>query len=174
MAERIVYASMASPFGTVWLAQSALGLTHVVFSEERGTIPTEVALAGHAPDYAPDELTGVIDQLDAYFAGTRRSFHLPLDLRAFSPFQQMVLEAVRQVPYGTTRSYRDIAEAVGKPLAARAVGGAIAESTISLIVPAHRIIKSDGSVGFYAYRWESADRGVRRKLELLRHEGITL
>jgi O-6-methylguanine DNA methyltransferase len=165
---------MQSPFGTVWLARSDLGLTHVVFSEEPGTIPTDSALSGSFADYAPDELADAVAQLDAYFDGTRHAFDLALDLQGYSPFQRRVLQAVSQVPYGTTRSYRDIAETIGLPLAARAVGGAIAVSHLSLVVPAHRIIKSDGSVGFYAYQWESRDRGVRRKLELLRHEGVTL
>lgn len=174
MSGRIAYASMQSPFGTVWLARSDLGLTHIVFSEKPGTIPTDVALSGSFADYAPDELTEAMTQLDAYFDGSRRAFDLALDLRGYSPFQRRVLDAVSRVPYGTTRSYRDIAEIIGLPLAAHAVGGAIAVSRLSLVVPAHRVIKSDGSVGFYSYKWESPDRGVRRKLELLRHEGVTL
>lgn len=170
----IAYASLSSPFGTLWLARSDLGLTQVTFSEEPGAIPSDAALAGDTAHHAPDELAEAMVQFEGYFAGTRRSFDLPLDLRHHSPFQRMVLEAVRRVPYGQTRSYRDIAETVGRPLAARAVGVAVAVNRLSLVIPCHRIIKTGGSVGYYAYRWESPDRGVRRKLELLRHEGVTL
>lgn len=170
----IVYASMATPFGTLWLARSPRGLRRAVFSEEAGLIPSDAAVDGDTAYHAPDELADAIDQIDAYFAGRRRPFDLPLDLEGYSPFQQAVLEAVREVPYGETRSYRDIAEVVGRPLGARAVGGAIAVNRLSLVIPCHRIVKADGSVGFFGYRWESPDRGVRRKLELLRHEGVHL
>jgi methylated-DNA-[protein]-cysteine S-methyltransferase len=172
--ERIAYASISSPFGMIWLAQSLHGLTRVVFSEDPGVVPTDAALSGNIADHDPEEMAPVIAQFAAYFAGRQRFFDLPLDLRGYSTFQRAVLEAVRQVPYGATRSYRDIAEMVGRPLAARAVGAAVAVNRLSLVIPCHRIIKADGSVGFYAYRWESVDRGVRRKLELLRHEGIAI
>jgi O-6-methylguanine DNA methyltransferase len=170
----IAYASTATPFGTLWLARSPHGLRRIVFSEEPGLIPTDAALAGDVAYHAPDELADAVDQIDAYFAGGRHAFDLPLDLDGYSLFQRAVLEAVQRVPYGETRSYRDIAEMVGRPLGARAVGGAIAVNRLSLVIPCHRIVKLDGTVGFYAYRWESPDRGVRRKLELLRHEGVNL
>ncbi len=170
----IAYASTVTPFGTLWLARSPQGLRRIVFSEDPGLVPSDAALAGDAPYHAPDELLEAIGQIDAYFAGTRYAFDLSLDLDGYSPFQHAVLETVRTVPYGETRSYRDIAEAVGRPLGARAVGGAVAVNRLSLVIPCHRIIKTDGTVGYYAYRWESPDRGVRRKLELLRREGVHL
>lgn len=170
----IAYASTATPLGTLWLARSPRGLYQVVFSEEPGLIPSDAAEAGHSAYHAPSELADAIEQFERYFAGERHTFDLPLDLDGYTPFQKAVLEAVRTVPYGETRSYRDIAEAVGRPLGARAVGGAIAVNRISLLIPCHRIVKADGTAGYYARRWESPDRGVRRKLELLRHEGVHL
>lgn len=170
----IVYGSVPSRWGTIWLARSALGLTRVAFAEDPGVITDEYLRAGHDLLHAPEELSDAAAQIDEYLAGERRIFDLPTDLSEHSPFARAVLTAVRQVPYGETRSYRDIAEAVGRPLGARAVGGAVGVNRLSLLVPCHRIIKSDGTVGYYAHAWESPDRGVARKLALLCHEGVTL
>jgi len=87
-------------------------------------------------------------QLREYFAGGRREFELPLRLKG-TPFQLAVWEALRTIPYGETRGYGDIAAQIGKPGAARAVGGANNRNPIAIIVPCHRVIGADGSlVGF--------------------------
>ena len=95
-------------------------------------------------------------------SGTRQSFDLPLDLTG-TPFQQQVWAALLAIPYGETVTYRDLACALGQPGGAQAVGGAVARNPISIIVPCHRVLGSDGSLTGYAW-------GVHVKRWLLDHE----
>jgi AraC family transcriptional regulator of adaptative response/methylated-DNA-[protein]-cysteine methyltransferase len=101
-------------------------------------------------------------ELKAYFAGSLRQFKTPIILIG-TPFQQVVWKAVQEIPYGQTRSYADIARAIGKPKAVRAVGTAIGANPIWVIVPCHRVIQSNGGLGGYA-------GGLERKRWLLEHE----
>lgn len=87
-------------------------------------------------------------QLRAYFSGGLREFDLPLDLRG-TPFQKRVWQVLRRIPYGKTRSYRDVAAEIGSPSATRAVGGANGRNPVAIIVPCHRVIAADGSLGGY-------------------------
>ena len=84
-------------------------------------------------------------QLEEYFAGRRRTFDLPLAPRC-TTFQRKVLEALQAIPYGQTRSYKEVAAAIGQPKAVRAVGGANARNPVPIIIPCHRVIGSDGSL----------------------------
>jgi len=102
------------------------------------------------------------EQLRAYFAGELRDFDLPMSL-AGTPFQQNVWAALRRIPYGETISYAELARRVGQPGAARAVGSANGRNPIAVIVPCHRVIATDGSLGGYG-------GGLDRKEWLLRHE----
>ena len=88
-------------------------------------------------------------QLDEYFAGERRRFDLPLDLGVTTGFVRAALEAVTRIPFGQTASYAEIAIEAGSPGANRAVGSACARTPISLVIPAHRVVRSDGSIGEY-------------------------
>lgn len=106
------------------------------------------------------------EQLDQYFAGTRRSFDLPLAPEG-TAFQLKDWEALQQIPYGTTCSYKDIAEAIGCPKGFRAVGMANNRNPIMIIIPCHRVIGADGSLGGY-------DGGVHIKKFLLELEGVSL
>ena len=92
-------------------------------------------------------------QLDEYFAGTRRSFHLPLAPQG-TPFQQEVWNALQHIPYGKTISYAQLAETVGRPKACRAVGTANGKNPIAIIIPCHRVINANGQLGGYAYGLE--------------------
>ena len=101
-------------------------------------------------------------QLDAYFAGRRKVFELPLGLEG-TPFQLRVWSALQEIPFGETRSYGDLAKAIGKPSAMRAVGAANGANPISIVVPCHRVVGADGSLtGFGG--------GIERKKFLLRLE----
>lgn len=112
---------------------------------------------------APNELTALVfRQLDEYFAGTRRTFDFPCRLHG-TPFQQRVWAALREIPYGETRSYKQLAEAIGQPNACRAVGMANHANPILIAVPCHRVICADGSPGGYA-------GGTEMKKALLRLE----
>jgi methylated-DNA-[protein]-cysteine S-methyltransferase len=132
------YALMDSPLGRLTLASGAGGLEIVAFSS-------------HAPPGAVLDLEAnapAVDQLREYFAGERRDFDLPIRLNG-TAFQQRVWRALQAIPYGETCSYGDIARAIGKPGAARAVGMANHQNPISIIVPCHRVIGRDGSLVGY-------------------------
>jgi methylated-DNA-[protein]-cysteine S-methyltransferase len=121
----------------------------------------------HLPDrrlfgVAGPPLPGLSDQLAEYFAGTRRAFELPLR-PAGTPFQQRVWSALREVPYGATTTYGELAAAVGAPSAARAVGAANVRNPLCVVVPCHRVIGRDGSLTGYA-------GGLARKRLLLELE----
>ena len=106
------------------------------------------------------------DELDRYFAGTLTSFTVPLDLRDGTPFQRSVWEELTRIPYGETRSYGEIAAAVGNPKASRAIGQANNKNRIPILIPCHRVIQSDGTLGGYA-------SGLETKTRLLRLEGLS-
>ncbi|MFQ5848970.1 MAG: methylated-DNA--[protein]-cysteine S-methyltransferase [Candidatus Binatia bacterium] len=89
------------------------------------------------------------EELYAYFAGQLRSFSTPCDLCRLSAFSQAVLRIATKIPYGEVRSYRWVAERLGKPKASRAVGNALARNPIPIIIPCHRVVRSDGSLGGY-------------------------
>lgn len=136
----------------------------------RGDVLTGLHLADHdrcppAPAESILDETAfdkVRQQLDEYFAGTRRDFDVALEFDG-SPFQVEVWSALRTIPYGETVSYAAIAKAVGRPAAVRAVGAANGRNPVSIIVPCHRVIGADG--GLTGYGW-----GVDCKAWLLRHE----
>ena len=90
------------------------------------------------------------NELRAYLDGKLRIFTTPYDLRGLSPFTRAVLRAAAKIPYGEVRSYRWIAERLGMPEAARAVGNALGRNPIPIIIPCHRVVRADGSVGGYA------------------------
>ena len=123
----------------------------------------EAPRQAHAPDAV---LREAIRQLTGYFSGELRTFDLPIRLRGAS-FQLAVWRELLRIPFGEVRTYKQIAEAVGNPKAARAVGAANGRNPIAIIVPCHRVIASDGNLGGYA-------GGLWRKAWLLRHEGVLL
>lgn len=109
-----------------------------------------------------DHNSKLANQLDSYFAGKLLQFDVSLDLRG-TPFQLRVWEVLCSIPYGETRSYQQVAEAVGRPSAARAVGGAVGSNPVSIVVPCHRVIGSDGGLTGYG-------GGLHRKKALLNLE----
>lgn len=104
-----------------------------------------------------------VSELLHYLDGSQPHLGLPLDLQT-TAFQLRVWEALRRIPYGVTRSYKEIAEAIGQPTATRAVASACAKNPVALITPCHRVIREGGELG--GYRW-----GLERKRELLKQEG---
>ncbi len=119
-------------------------------------------LACHVAPGEHDHLRTLREQLDAYFAGRRRRFDLPLVVPG-SGFQQRCWDWLRDIPYGRTRSYADQARAVGRPGASRAVGRANGENRIAVVIPCHRVVRSDGALAGYG-------GGKWRKQWLLDHE----
>ena len=112
---------------------------------------------------APERFVEVIAQLDGYFSGQLRAFDIPLRLHG-TPFQKAVWSALREIGYGQTWSYQQLAEKVGRPTATRAVGATNGRNPISIIIPCHRVIGKDGSLTGYG-------GGLDRKRLLLELEG---
>jgi O-6-methylguanine DNA methyltransferase len=98
-----------------------------------------------------DIIVDAYRQLDEYFAGVRKEFRLPLDLKGTS-FQLRIWEAVGRIPYGEVWSYQMVAEEAGYPRAYRAAGNAIGENPVAIVIPCHRVVRSDGTLGGYGGR----------------------
>ena len=140
-----------SPIGPLTLIAGDAGLSGVCFPEYAPTLP--------ASEHDPLALAGVVAQLDEYFAGTRQSFDVELDLRG-TRFQLAVWEQLRALAYGTTVSYSDLALRIGRLDRVRAVGGAVGRTPVPIIVPCHRVVGADGSLTGYG-------GGIPRKAALL-------
>ncbi|MFQ5665717.1 MAG: methylated-DNA--[protein]-cysteine S-methyltransferase [Candidatus Binatia bacterium] len=98
---------------------------------------------------SPAKMAAIVQQLTAYFSGHRRTLDLPLDLRRATVFQRRVLLAARQVPAGQVVSYGEIAKRIGQPRASRAVGQALGRNPIPIVIPCHRVVAGDGTLGGY-------------------------
>ena len=167
MSERIVISQLDTPLGKFGAVLTARGLARLTFPQEPATACRDwvARWAPDAPVVGTDaRLADLADQLQAYFAGTGRTFAVPLDLRG-TPFQVAVWERVYQVGYGETRSYAQIAAALGRPQAVRAVGRANGANPVPIIVPCHRIIGRDGRLVGYG-------GGLDLKRHLLELEGV--
>jgi methylated-DNA-[protein]-cysteine S-methyltransferase len=149
-----------SALGGVTLAATDQGLAGVWFDGQRHSPD----MSGWQPDADHPVLRAAQTQLADYFAGRRRHFDLPLDLSHGTAFQQAVWQALLAIPVGHTTSYGALGRDVGKPAAVRAVGAAVGRNPISVIVPCHRVLGSDGSLTGYA-------GGLERKSALLTLEG---
>ena len=148
----VAYRTVDTPLGTLLLAATEQGLVRVAYpSQGHDAALAQLAeLVSPRILSAPGRLDGVTRQLDEYFAHRRRVFDLPLDLRLASGFRRSVLGHLLEIPYGITESYAQVASATGSPRAVRAVGTACAANPVPIVVPCHRVVRSDGSFGGYA------------------------
>lgn len=147
----IAYRTCDSPFGPLLLAATPAGVVRIAFDREGHDTVLGILAERISPRIlrAPGRLDGTARQLAEYFAGTRRSFDVPVDLRLAHGFRRAVLDHLRAIPYGTTESYSTVAAASGSPAAVRAVGSACARNPVPLVVPCHRVVRSDGTIGQY-------------------------
>ena len=149
--ETVHLARLNSPIGQFRVASTEAGLAYVELPHSSGR-----GMRDWMERYVPerrcvDEIgpnRAAIEQILEYLASERTDFDVPLDLRG-TPFQRTVWNALLEIPYGESRSYADVARAVGRPKAQRAVGSANSVNPVSLIVPCHRVIAADGSLGGY-------------------------
>ena len=144
------YRTLDSPVGTLLLAATPTGIVRVAFDiEGHDAVLTELS-EQISPRVlaAPARLDRVVTELEEYFTGRRDHFDVPLDLRS-TPFRTRVLTTLATVGYGRTLSYTALAAATGNPRAVRAVGSACATNPLPLLLPCHRIIRADGSLGGY-------------------------
>jgi methylated-DNA-[protein]-cysteine S-methyltransferase len=147
----IAYRTFDSPLGLLLLAATDLGLVRVAYELEGHdqVLQTLTTLVSPRILRAPGRLDQAARQLEAYFAGSRRSFDLPVDLRLSTGFRRQVLDHLRTIGYGHTESYTAVAAAAGRPRAVRAVGSACATNPVPVVVPCHRVLRSDGTLGGY-------------------------
>jgi methylated-DNA-[protein]-cysteine S-methyltransferase len=147
----IAVRTVDSPFGPLLLAATEEGVVRLAFElEDHDSVHARLATA-ISPRIlrAPRRLDAAADQLDQYFAGRRRGFDLPVDLRLAHGFRRTVLDHLRAIPYGVTESYAQVAAGAGNPTAVRAAASACSHNPVPLIVPCHRVIRSDGAIGNY-------------------------
>lgn len=173
------FTRVASPLGDLILAATDDGLREIEFGrthtdaefvqrvKDAGGDPIPLASIAEAPLPTRDTLQRAAAELDEYFGGRRAKFDVPLDWGAMPPFQRAVLEATASVPFGHVDTYAGIARRIGNPRATRAVGNALGRNPIPVIVPCHRVIRSDATLGGYT-------GGLNIKEHLLSLEGVRL
>jgi len=161
----VYYTSLASPIGRLHIAATEKGLVRLSFDQSEASFVAELRQRLKADVVrSAQKVAAVVAQLEAYFAGKRRTFDLPIDDRLIPPFQRSVLTAARGVPAGQVVSYGEIARRIGRPKASRAVGQALGHNPIPIVIPCHRVVSSSGGLGGYT-------GGLPIKKKLLRLEG---
>jgi O-6-methylguanine DNA methyltransferase len=156
---------IASPLGPIYLALSTGGLCRLDFGLNQADFLSSLDPLART-EQNPAALNAIATQLQDYFSGTRSQFDVPLDLEAVTFFQRSVLQAAQRIPAGTVWTYGQVARAIGKPRASRAVGQALGRNPMPIVIPCHRVIASDGSLGGY-----SGGGGLDSKRLLLQLEG---
>ncbi len=164
---RIRFTTAATPLGRLLVAATERGLCAVTLGDDDDALVDDLRREYPRATIEPAGagLRDWVDQILAYLEGERTSLPLPLDLPA-TDFQRRVWQALREIPYGHTRSYGELAEAIGRPTATRAVARACASNRVALVIPCHRVVRGDGDPS--GYRW-----GPERKRRLLELEAET-
>lgn len=158
----VAYRSLDTEVGTLLLAATPVGLVSVTFDGADPDATLERLATALSPRVleAPRRLDAAAHRLDDLIAGRARAFDGPLDLALARGFGRSVVERLREIPYGETRSYAEVAVAAGSPLAVRAVGSACRRNPLPIAIPCHRVVRSDGALGQYV-------GGVEAKRRLL-------
>jgi methylated-DNA-[protein]-cysteine S-methyltransferase len=177
--------SIPGPWGPLQVAATARGIvavewltTEAAFEAalaRRLRAPVEAATGATAADPRRTHLAAATAALEALLAGRAGAQALRFDLADRPAWDRRVLDAVAAIPWGRTASYGEIARRIGSPRAARAVGGAVGRNPVSLLIPCHRVIAADGTIGGYGGdAWGSWEDRLAMKRELLRREGVTV
>lgn len=150
-AEYLAFRTVSTPIGDILLAATAVGIVRVGLpTEHPHLVTTEVAQRLGVPVRETSSLLDTAQtQLEEYFVGERLRFSLPLDWRFSDGFDLRVHQQLRHIPYGTTCSYKEVAEAIGNPHAMRAVGASCGANPLPILVPCHRVIRANGDLGGY-------------------------
>jgi methylated-DNA-[protein]-cysteine S-methyltransferase len=184
-ADRVVavHAVYAAPWGPVHLAAGEHGLAAVSLRQAEAEFVADVEKRLHgrvvamtdaeAPAAWRRTIDRTVAELDEYFAGGRTSFDIPVDLAGMSDWDRAVLGGAARLRYGEVTSYGRLARMIGRPGAARAVGGALGRNPVPIVVPSHRILAGDGTLGGYGGGWTGAREDMLAiKSSLLAREGV--
>jgi methylated-DNA-[protein]-cysteine S-methyltransferase len=144
---RLVYTIFNTPAGWMGLLASPDGCLRATFPLKTPDLAKTALGIDEAVTCAPEHFQGWYSEFQSYFAGERVTFSGKIDISRATPFQQAVWTAARSIPYGETQSYAWIAHQTGKPLAARAAGQALGRNPLPIIVPCHRVLAGDGTLG---------------------------
>jgi len=146
------YDRLDSPLGPLWVAITAKGVATIHYGAQAPESELRRLVRVYGPGVVPDHRrsSGLARELDQYFRGKRRTFDIPVDLAGLTPFQLKVLGQTARIPFGDVLTYQKIATRIGNAKASRAVGGAVGANPIPIIVPCHRVIATDGTLGGYA------------------------
>ncbi len=177
--------TVASPWGALHVAVSDRGVVAVswlsTLEEVRADVARRIGGETADPDRAGADdrrrplLERTVAALERWLGGEPEPFDVPLDLAGLSDWDRAVLDGVRRIPWGRTESYGGVARMIGRAGAARAVGGAVARNPVGIVVPCHRVIAGDGSLGGYGGdAWGSREERLDLKRALLRLEGVTV
>jgi methylated-DNA-[protein]-cysteine S-methyltransferase len=147
----VAYRTVDTPVGPLLLAATERGLVRVAYTREDHDRVLDQLATGISPRVlrAPARLEGAAREIEEYFARRRSRFDLPLDFRLSHGFRRTVLSHLTEIGYGRTASYAAVAAAAGNPKAARAVGTACATNPLPVVVPCHRVLRGDGTIGQY-------------------------
>lgn len=153
----VAYTTIDTPVGSLLLAATDKGLVRVAYAREGHDLVLDTLARKLSPRIlrAPKRLDAAAREIDEYFAGARTAFDLPLDYSLSSGFRQVVQRHLSQIAYGHTESYKEVAQIVGNPGAVRAVGTACATNPLPVVVPCHRVLRTDGTLGGYIGGLES-------------------
>ncbi|HXV81807.1 MAG TPA: methylated-DNA--[protein]-cysteine S-methyltransferase [Candidatus Binatia bacterium] len=161
----IQWGEMSSPLGMLFAAVNPRGLYALDFGRREDQFLDRFGPLVRL-ERNPKAVQTVLAQLREYFAGDRSSFNLPVDVSQLTPFQRSVLDVARRIAPGQVWTYHRVAQELGRPRSSRPVGGALARNPIPIVIPCHRVVASDGSLGGY-----SGGSGLKAKRWLLRLEG---
>ncbi len=147
----VAYRTLDSPLGSLLLAATPAGLVTIAYAVQDHDAVLALLAARVSPRVLPagSRLDAAAREVEEYFAGRRRAFDLPVDLQLAGGFRRTVLDRLRDVGYGHVTTYAGLASAAGSPAAVRAVGTACATNPVPIVIPCHRVIRSDGSMGRY-------------------------
>ncbi len=145
------YDVIDSPVGLLWVAVGPKGVSTIHYGREPSAWELRRLIRLFGPGIVPDRRRAapVARELDQYFEGRRRTFDIPVDLRGLTPFQERVLRRTSRIAYGELATYKVVARAAGNERASRAAGAAVGTNPIPIVVPCHRVVASDGTLGGY-------------------------
>ena len=158
--ETVGYGVVDSPLGPLWIAVGPRGVLAIHYGAEPSSLELGRIVRTYGPGVLPDARRSdpVARELDQYFSGKRRSFEVAVDLSPLTDFQRRILSATAGVPFGEVSTYATMAAKAGSERASRAAGQALSANPIPIVVPCHRILASDGSLGGYAGGLEAKRR----------------